>query len=129
MAVALNKAHYQEYVYDFAVSGGAIGAIDLTALSNNLPVGAMIKHVSFKVVTACTSGGSATIAFGNTGSATAFLSATAVASFSLNAGLGSALLSSVVAAGSTDDLIMTIATAALTAGKIVCMVEYVMPSL
>ena len=62
-----NKKHVQEYIYDFAEDGGATGEIDLHAKDNKsvIPVGAIITAVAAKVVTACTSAGSATVAWGN----------------------------------------------------------------
>ena len=136
----------QEYVYDFDVDGGATGAIDLSAKAGkaDLPVGAIINAVRAKVVTACTSGGSATVVWGPTADADGYSGATiAVASLTDNALFNgwdnaAALLwddtndhaiSYNVTAAANADLNMTIATAALTAGKIIFFVEYYVPSL
>ncbi len=119
----------QEYVYDFDVDGGAIGAIDLSAKASKepLPVGAVAKRYTRKVLTAFTSGGSATVAVGNGDSATKYESAVAVASLTANAlAEDNAALNAILDAAD-GQLIVTIATADLTAGKAVYMVEFHMP--
>ncbi len=126
-------------VYDFAVHGGAVSTITLPL---KLEAGTIIKEAYAFVETAGASGGSATIALGmNTN--TDLLGATAVASFSTNAVIsllpnytaaldGNAASGGVI--GSTPirltadrQLKVTIATAALTAGKIVVYMEYIGP--
>lgn len=47
--------------YDFAIEGGVVGAISLLAASL-IPSGALILGASMRVITAPTSGGSATVA-------------------------------------------------------------------
>lgn len=141
----LNKFHVNEYVYDFAVDGGTVGAKNLHAKDNKavLPVGAIIKAVTAKVVTQCTSTGSATVAWGNGNDADGFSgSAIAVASLTDNALFNgwdnaAALLWDDtndhpipvnVDAAAAGQFIMTIGTEALTAGKIVFIVEFLMPT-
>jgi len=136
----------QEYVYDFAVDGGAVGAINLHAKNGKavLPVGAIVKAVTMKVVTAFTSGGSATLAYGNGDDADGYSgSAIAVASlvdnFIVNGwDSGAQLLWDDtndhqipvnVADAADGQFIVTIGTAAMTAGKAVFLVEYLMPTL
>lgn len=134
----------QEYVYDFAVDGGATGAITLSAKGNKnpIPVGAVIKRVVGLVKTAFTSGGSATLAWGNGDDADGF-SGAAIAVASLTAGAvfngydnGAALIwddtndhqiDIYVADAADGAFSVTIGTAAMTAGKMVFMVEYYMP--
>lgn len=140
-----NRAHVAEYIWDFAVDGGAAGAINLHAKDNKavLPVGAIVKAVTAKVVTACTSGGSATLAWGNGDDADGYSgSAIAVASLTDNALFNgwdnaSALLWDDtndhpipvnVADAADGQFIATIGTAAMTAGKVVFIVEYLMPT-
>jgi hypothetical protein len=140
-----NQMHVQEYVYDFAVDGGAVGAIDLSAKAgmNLIPTGAVVQHVGAKVITACTSGGSATVAWGPSadadgysGAAKAVASLTANAAFNEAMGAGALLwddtndaaLYQVVTGSTYADFKMTIGTAALTAGKIAFWVEYFMPN-
>ena len=136
--------HVQEYVYDFSVDGGATGEIVLSTKDNKaaLPVGAIIKSVTAHVATQCTSGGSATLAWGNGDDADGYSGAgIAVASLTANALFngwdnGAALLWDdtndhqipvYVADADAGKFSVTIATAALTAGKVVFMVEYLMP--
>lgn len=144
----------QEYVYDFAVDGGAVSSIDLSTKDgfNALPEGAIVRAVTAKVLTACTSGGSATVEWGNSadtdgysGTAIAVASLTALAVFSGyedNAAPGALIAASVTSTGgnsvtqkrynvtsasNTQNFIMKIAVATLTAGKIVFLVEYYYP--
>lgn len=139
-----NEMHVQEYIYDFAVDGGATGAIDLSAKGNYdvLPQGAIIENVSMKIVTACTSGGSATVSLGNTTDADGYQSLHAVATLTDDAvyrvgevagalmwdDTNDHMLSFPVNSANDAVFSLTIATAALTAGKIVCWVNYYMPS-
>lgn len=138
----------QEYVYDFATDGGAISTISLSgkAGAKLLPVGAIVKSVNARVLTACTSGGSATVAWGNTADpdgysgvaiAVASLTANAVFNGAEDATNPSALLFNntndemkpyaVTSTANTQDFSVTIATAALTAGKISFTVEFLLP--
>jgi hypothetical protein len=133
----------QEYVYDFAVDGGAQGAIVISDSANKktLPVGALIKNVYAHVSTACTSGGSATVKWGN--AAGDFHGAVAVADLAANAVFNAQddtsdnLLNDAdpghpilyrVDSATNATFIVTIATADLTAGKISFLVEYMLPA-
>lgn len=122
-----NEVSYKKFVYDFAVDGGAVGAISLSSKTGSaftLPLNALVKSVLAKVVTTCTSGGAATVAIGNTATPDAYMAATAVASLVANyVGTEQGTPNSVGAANE-QDLTLTIATAALTAGKIEVHVEY-----
>ena len=134
----------QVYVYDFAVDGGATGAIDLSAKANAapLPTGAVITSVYGIVTTAFTSGGSATMSWGPTSDVDGY-SGTAIAVASLTDNLvvngwdsaaallwddtnDHAIFPKVIAAN-TGDFLVTIATAAMTAGYAEFVVEYYMP--
>jgi len=125
----------QEYVYDFSVDGGTASTITLSSKDNKdvLPVGAIVTNATVWVQTAATSGGSATVSFGLGADADGLLSATAVASLTENAVIvgdstvipGSAAVRVANAAGGA--VTATIATAALTAGKISVLVEYLYP--
>jgi hypothetical protein len=140
------ESHYQEYVYDFAVDGGAVSTIALSAKPGKepLPLYAVVTSVALKVVTAFTSGGSATLAWGNTSDVDGYSGTPiAVASLTDNAvfngwGNVAALLWNDTQdspvyyhVGAANDAVVsvTIATAAMTAGKAVLWVEYVRPSL
>lgn len=117
-------------VYDFAVDGGATGALTLLTASDAM----VITHAHATVKTACTSGGSATVKWGTNGTDNLFMSVTqgAVANLTAAATIlpvaveGTpnvlALPAKLAAAGS---LVMTIGTAALTAGKIEFVIRYI----
>lgn len=139
-----NQLHVQEYVYDFSVDGGATGEIFLSSKSgvDPIPTGAIILAVRMKVLTAFTSGGSATLAWGNDDDADGY-SGAAIAVASLTAGSvfngwdnAAALLwddtndhpiEVNVADEDDGEVSVTIGTAAMTAGKAVIMVEYYLP--
>ncbi len=113
------------FTYDFDVDAGAQGAIVVGA--GRIPKGALILDGIIHVETACTSGGSATVAVSVIG-ANDLLTATAVASLTLDAildvvpdGTASTVLRATAPLGCT----FTIATADLTAGKIHVALRYV----
>lgn len=135
----------QEYVYDFAVDGGAQGSIILSdkAGASNLPVGAMVLGCDAKVITAVLSGGSATCEWGTSGdtdgySGTAIAKATLVADYAKNAEEGAGALlwddtndcskSYVVTNAATGTFYFKINVADLTAGKLVFHVRYLLPN-
>jgi hypothetical protein len=128
-----NENKLERVVYDFSVDGGATGALDLFTAGSDV----VIKSFHAYVKTACTSGGSATVAVGVTGATSAFITTTtgAVASLTANAVIGAFVvltegtpntaafpLPRRLASG--DKILMTIGTAALTAGKIEFVIEY-----
>lgn len=116
-------------VYDFSVVGGAISAINLrdgvdSGQPCKLPKDSIIRDVLIDVRTAPTSGGAATIALG-AAAANDLKAATAIASYTgLVAGVpvGSAATAIRLAADTT--ITATIATAALTAGKLNVLIKY-----
>jgi hypothetical protein len=118
-------------VYDFTVDGGAIATITPVE-TVTLPLGAVLVGGIVFAAVAVTSLGSATVAVGTTAgsSTTALLAATAKASLSLNAVLPlvptNAVPVRLTAAGAID---VTVAAAALTAGKLEIFVFYVQPGL
>ena len=140
-----NQYNVQEYLYDFAVDGGAVSTINLSAKKgkNPLPVGAIVKSVTARVITAPLSTGSATISWGHN-TVTAY-SGTAVAIASLgidtlhNGERGGGLLWDDTNDSSLEVLVtdvtttglfnVAIAAEVLTAGKILFMVEYLYPAL
>lgn len=106
--------------YDFAVDGGAVGVIT-PSNSPTLPLGAIILGGTIDITTTLTSGGAATIALGTSAgsSATSLKGATAVASWTagqlaLVPVFTAATYVKLTAAGQLN---MTVAAAALTAGK------------
>jgi len=148
MSGILNKEHIAEYVYDFSVDGGANGtAIDLhdKAGKSVIPVGAIITDVVAKVVTACTSDGSATVAWGNGDNADGYSGTTiAVGSLTDNSlwhkgvqGTEALIWDNTndapkyvnVADAADGQLKLLISDADLTAGKIVFVIKYYLPTL
>ena len=126
---AANMLHTIEFLYYFAVQGGAQGALTLSG-NSKLPIGAVVTRFWAVVETAVTSGGSATVAFGTVTDADAFLAATAKASLGacITIGGGPAAAHVQVAVANDRTVNATVATADLTAGKIRCFVEFWMPS-
>jgi len=135
----------QEYIYDFAEDGGLVSEIFLSAKAGKqpIPVGSIITAVTAKVITAVV-GTTSTLAWGNDDdpdgySGTAIAEATLVADFVVNGwDLGAALLWDdtndhqiyvTVLNADDGDFSVTIGTNALTAGKVIFMVEYLTPSL
>lgn len=124
----------EHYVYDFAVDGGAVSTIDLSAKAGKspLPVGAVVQSVLAWVETAVTSNGSATCEWGNSDtdgySGTAIAKATLVANYVHGHAMGAAALlwdntndndvPYYVSSAATGAFNFTINVAALTAGKI-----------
>lgn len=122
-----NGVMVQDFVYDFAVQGGAVGFIDL---KSNVPNGAVILRVTYKVDTAFTSGGSATVALGDSNTNARYLAATAYNNAAFTAGTVAAAAIGVplnVNAAAKGEVGITVATAALTAGKMHLFVEYMVP--
>lgn len=112
------------FEYDFAKDGGAVG--DITLRGGDIPANAIVDFGLVDVVTAVTSDGSATCALKLVDAADV-LAATGKASFTLNATLATKQLKSAATAIKTTARkvpVMTVAVAALTAGKIRLVLEY-----
>jgi len=109
--------------FDLSEHGGAVGSIPIEL---ELPAGAIIHRGFVDVVTAPTSGGSATIALNFIGSGTqAILSATAIASVTgVLALTANTTPVKVVSTTGKAKLNVTVATAALTAGKFNVYLQY-----
>lgn len=125
-----NQKVVERVVYDFSVDGGATGALDIFTAGADVVLTGFFAYVK----TACTSGGAATVALGVTGSTSLFTSTTggAVANLTANAVLQPLFTEAApntysmprrLASG--DKVLMTIGTAALTAGKIEYVLEYI----
>ncbi len=144
MTVFENMMHSQEYVWDFDVDGGATGEIVLSSKAGfaAMPTGAIVKDVQIWVEDAATSGGSATLTVGDSNDPNGYLEAIAVAALTTNithragsyAGANiwddtnDHMLSYVIGTNSGDSAIsVTIAVAAMTAGKIRVILDYYMP--
>lgn len=120
-----NKMNHQKYYYSFAVSGGAVGTLSLSALvSRSLPLNSVIASMIIKPTADFTSGGAATVSVGNTASATAYMAATAVASLTDNALPTVTGVPNSIGAANEQDVTMSIAVAALTAGSLEIDVEF-----
>lgn len=128
-----NSLEWRRVTWDFAKDGGGTGALDILTADSAI----IIAHAHLKVLTACTSGGSATLIWGVSGGDTdIFCNATqgAVANLTANAiilppvveGTPNVLPNPMTLAAS-GKLIMTIATAAMTAGKIEFAVAFYTP--
>lgn len=114
--------------YDFAVDGGAVGAITLRG--DSIPSGAIIVNAVIDVDTALTSGGAATVSVGTEGAAD--IQAAAAISGAPWSTAGAKVptktaTSAHVTTTASRAITATVATAALTAGKFSVMVEYVVP--
>ena len=118
-------------LYDFSVDAGAQGTI---ALDETFPDNSTITRAYYEVLTALTSGGLATVAFGIEVDDTAgLLAATAFDNAAFNVGYHDLLPNGNAANFTTKstairDLIMVIAAANLTAGKIRIWYEYITSS-
>lgn len=113
------------YEYDFAIDGGAVG--DITLRGPGLPAGAIVTDGKIHVHNAITSGGAATAAM-KIESADDVLAATAKATLALNALLDVVPVRTAATAirvtSNGKKVVMTVGTAALTAGKLVLALEY-----
>lgn len=115
-------------VYDFAVDGGAVSTIALRG--DKIPSGAVITDTLINVLTPLTSGGAATVAL-QAESAGDVQAAAAVsgAPWSTAGGKRGSLTATSAPVTTTTERSVSavIATAALTAGKFVVLVSYVVP--
>jgi len=145
MSGILGKRHTAEYVYDFAVDGGANGSNIVLSDKDGkapIPIGAIITGVTAKVLTAPLSAGSATISWGNDDDEDGYSGTTiAIGSLTINTVIngwdsGAALLWDdtndhpihfPVLNADDGDFIILISTADLTAGKMVFFVDYYLP--
>lgn len=119
-----NEMSVQRLVYDFAEDGGATAdTYRMAEVTGKIYIVECVLHV----ITACTSGGSATVSAGaETADADAFGSGIAVGTLVDDYVVKTAAGQNLVVDGSssTDYLSLTIATAALTAGKIEFVMRY-----
>ena len=123
LATSKGVAYFE---YDFSKHGGAVGAI--TVSGDVIPEGAIITSGIHHITEAVTSGGSATVAV-KALSSEDLLAATAKASLTLNALIDTvpdgAAANMIRVTSNITALTYTVAVAALTAGKIVTALEYV----
>lgn len=110
--------------YDFAVDGGAIGAVNLMG-GLLIPSGSTILNGYIDVVTQCTSGGAATIALAVESAGDIVPNSVAIGAWTVGrksvvptVTAGAALAASAVIRTTADrDIVMTIAAATITAGR------------
>lgn len=123
---ATRRVKVARAVYDFAVSGGAVG--DITLVGDSVPNGAIVTDVLLHVNTVPTSGGSATVAVKIQSSAD-LNSADAIsgAPWSTTGAKRGDFTATTAPILLTADraITATVATAALTAGKFTVYVMYV----
>lgn len=120
-----NRKYVAQFEYDFNRDGGAVG--DITLRGASLPDGALIDIGKVFVNAQVTSGGLATLAL-KLVSSDDVLAASPVAGFTANAIMdtvpnGTAANAVRVTTNGTK-LILTVGTAALTAGKFTACLEY-----
>jgi len=127
MAHEKNLVLVQEYEYDFDVDGGATGVINLSAKANKavLPTGA-VRISSHVIVQTPFVGSGASAKFGTTTSDADYAAYAAVASYSQDAIFNDA--TAIVVGATSDDCLLTIGGAALTAGKAKVLVTFVVPN-
>jgi hypothetical protein len=118
-------------IYDFTTQGGATGALNVKDEDGNnvvLPAGAIITNVIAHAAVAVTTSASGTISLG-ANTTTDLQGATAAATLSLNAlvaGVPVGTAATSVRCTAERTIQVTIATGALTAGKVYYFIEYML---
>lgn len=124
----LHKRQCVKAFYDFADQGGAVGTINLHDEDGNdvvLPLGAIITQVWTDEVTNVTTSASGTLSLG-AATTVDLLAATAAATFAgVQAGIPTGTAANMIKLAAAATLTGSIATGALTAGKIAVYVEFV----
>ena len=113
------------FMYDHSTQGGATVAITLTdkaGAAQTIPDNAVMVGTWFEGLTGMTSGGSATVALGVTGGATALKGATAMDDAAYAATALTAL--SINKTASAVSVLLTPSVAALTGGKFFIWIQY-----
>lgn len=112
-SVFANEMAMIKVVYDFAKDAGAMGALDLFEAKEDL----VIHSAKVKIKTSFTSAGAATLIVGQTGDTDSILPSLAVASATAGVVKHSDAAALNLKMASGDKVLMTIGTAAMTAGK------------
>lgn len=129
-ALIKRREHSLKCVYDFSVKGGAVSTINLVDDQGQacvIPKNAIVRDVLVDVLTTPTSGGSATIALGSGqgASTTDLKAALAFGSWTgLVAGIPIGTAATAIKMTADNKPTVTIATAALTAGKLNVHIKY-----
>lgn len=119
-----NEAQIARLVYDFAEDGGATAdTVRLAQVTGKI----LVVEATLHVITAFTSGGSATVTLGaETADADAFAAAVAVGTlvddYVVKTAAGQILV--IDGASATDYITLAVGTAALTAGKLELIMRY-----
>lgn len=129
--ITQHKVQVLKAVYDFSLQGGssagAVSLLDADGKAAVLPNKAIIKNVLIDVVTALTSGGSATVAIGSGQAANDLKAALAIASYTGRvAGVPVNTAATAIKLTANRTPTVTIATAPLTAGKLNIFIEYLL---
>lgn len=120
----------QEYTYDFAVKGGAVGFKSLLNPAQALPLGGVVTSAHYQVLTALTSAGSATVSIGDSLSNAKYKAATIFndASYALNVPAALSLnIPNFVSLSGSGNVGIAIGTAALTGGKVRVVIQGYLP--
>lgn len=117
-------------IYDFSTMTGAVASYNCLDINGNpavIPANAVVTRSYLDCPTACTTSASGTLAF-KMNSANDIKTATAAASFTGQLeGQSTGAISAAVKNGTSDkQIVASIATGALTAGKVYCYIEYVL---
>lgn len=136
----------KEFQWDFAKDGGAVSSIVLKSVDNSgdlLPEGFLIENFIVVTETALTSGGTPTVTFGNSGSTSGYMVDIWAAMQAANSVRTRGQLDGALIWDTTNDaaisyridstannqnIVMTVGTAALTAGKIKVVVHGYIPT-
>lgn len=125
---AINAHYTQEFLWDFAVNGGAATAHDL----GDLPLGAVVTDIGYVCEAAITSAGSgATVILGTTDDDNGFiasLDAENVFTLLATKSQKSAANQPQVNDAASRDVVLTIGGEAATAGKVRFLISYYLPS-
>lgn len=123
----VGRTKWARAYYDFATDGGAIGAITLRG--DKLPSGAVVLSTLVKVDTAVTTAASGTVALGinsTTDVRTAVVPGSGVDISATGVKLGAHTRAAAPLVLSADkDVVATVATGAITAGRFSVLVEYI----
>jgi hypothetical protein len=122
----MGSRKYARGLYEFALDGGAVG--DITLRGDSLPSGAVILDAWLHVDTALTSGGAATVAIKTEGAADINAADAISGAPWSTTGAKRADFTATTAPIKTTaarNIVATVGTAALTAGKFSVIIEYV----
>jgi hypothetical protein len=129
--VLVQKKGVLTAVYDFSVQGGAIGSLNLLDMDGNpalLPAGAIITNCTFDVITALTTSASGTMAVNSEGAGDLKAALAAASWTGKLAGVPVGTAATWVKLTAQRQIVATIATGAITAGKWYAFIEFLLSS-